>query len=183
MTSAQQQCQLLGGKLLKIDIYNCAYQLFGKQKKSLEKIFKMRCDSQARMYALWWVKRKQLTQGSLKTWQWCQCCLCCGVQPLAKSVSSLLREDCGIPVVFYSFQPLGSQSFASKAGRNKSWAKPLFSLASSKMTTFQHFEKAVVVEFETTNKMCKVKVKLANITRKGTFINKNEETVIYQRAK
>lgn len=51
------------------------------------------------------------------------------------------------------------------------------------MTTFQHFEKAVVVEFETTNKMCKVKVKLANITRKGTFINKNEETVIYQRAK
>lgn len=52
MTSAQQRRQLLGGKLLKIDIYNCAYQLFGKQKKSLEKIFKTRCDSQAWMYAL-----------------------------------------------------------------------------------------------------------------------------------
>jgi len=47
------------------------------------------------------------------------------------------------------------------------------------MMTFQHFEKAVLLlEFETTNKMCEVKVKLANITRKGTLINKNEEVIV-----
>ena len=52
------------------------------------------------------------------------------------------------------------------------------------MTTFQHLEKGVLLlEFERTNEMCEVKVKLTNITRKGTFINKNEETVIYQGAK
>ena len=33
------------------------------------------------------------------------------------------------------------------------------------MTTFQHFEKAVLLEIKTTNKMYEVKVRLANTIR------------------
>ena len=66
MTSAQQWDELLGGKPLKINVCNHAHRLFGKQKKNLDNSFKMRYNSQPWLCLLWSMRRKQLTQGSLK---------------------------------------------------------------------------------------------------------------------